>query len=172
MLLQETISYRQLYQLFGYKKELDLEEIFSSLLFSISPIGYDDLEKMPPSVIASDGLSMSNEAAIYLFPNLCKAKDVLPAYLSVKYTYRDMLGIETKLCTICRKKKELSSIPWYCLRKKYSLWREISKYFGLRLDIKMVFAYFEYRAKNSGIMLTELHMKFKEYAKNYPSNIL
>ena len=173
MLLQESMSYKQLYQLFGYKRELNLEEIFSSLLYSIAPVDYSDFEKIPPSVIAQgDSLLPSNDAMVYLFPNLCKAKEMLPAYLSVKYGYKDMLKIETRLCLIKKERRELASIPWYCLRKKFAIWQKLRRYYGEYVDIKMVFAYLEYRAKNCGVTLTELHAKFKEYAQSYPDCIL
>ena len=160
MVAQSTLSYRQLYKLFGYNKELDLEAIINELLYSISDVKY--IETSP----ACD-LSRSDVFATVVFPyHVFDKKNVKP-YLEHQTGTKFLLRMDARLHALYLKRKELKKLRWFNIFKWVSLRREISKLSSQLIAVKDVFAFFAYKAKRMGISVNMLHKKITDAAETY-----
>ena len=171
MILQETMSYKQLYQLFGYKRKVKLWNVFPSLLYSITPIDEDEDNMVSPMYFV-DGISLSYATMIRMFPNFSKAKDNLSQYLYVKYSKDDMRKIDFSLQIIELNTKKLSSISKLRFYKRWVLKREIRELSKSSVDIRDVFAYLKYSAERAGISQQKLEEYFKNYAETFPDGAI
>lgn len=168
MLAQSNISYKQLYQLFGYRKEMELERIFDALLYSISEINPDNLHYAPATATPYNEALPFLADVVYLYPELKKARYSLPQYLGKRYSPKRMQQINGQLKKLDQVVNSRRQTPWYRWMKRQKLSQKIAELGSEKIDIQTVFQFFDYRAKEEKINRDALHCRFKTYAETFP----
>lgn len=168
MITHPFLSYEQLYRLFGYKKEVNLEEVFDVLLYSISELSSAHIIIYPSRHICFD--YPAETTAVYIYRELKATKNSLPKYLEQSHPFRAMLRIDARLRTLEIKMKELADIKWYQFKRWKNKRKEVFFISEQKVRIEDVFGYLEYRARQEKISPSNLYKKFKEFAENYPDN--
>lgn len=166
MVAQRALSYGQLYQLFGYRKALDLEAIIEELLFSISVTEYS------PAVYSFSGLAGDSlTPAASPMPYHVFKKENLPEYLSHKTPLQNLYRMDARMRVIQLIKKELKLLSWYQISKWIKLHIELRKLCSPLIPIKEVFSFCAYKASKMGLSPAALHAKMKDRAESYSGRI-
>lgn len=157
---QSTLSYRQLYKLFGYNKELDIEAIINELLYSISDVKC--LEASPTC-----DFSFHDHGSMAMLPYRVFDKKCLPPYLEHKTGIKSLMRMDARLHALHIKYKELKNLKWFKFCQWFKIRREIFKLSSQMIAIKDVFAFFAYRAKRMGLPISKLHKQITDTAETY-----
>ena len=156
-----TLSYHRLYQLFGYKKNLNFEDVMGYLLYKISPREYWFSLNDATSL---DGLGCSRGIS---YRDITQAKEKLPKYLGKPYSLKKMMRIEARLSHLDILVKEYKHIPWKKPWKKFKVWAKYNALRKERVSLQNAFSYLEYRSKACGLGVVAYRKKFMEYAEKF-----
>lgn len=159
-MIRSTLSYGQLYELFGYNEKLDFATIIEELLFSISDVEY--IDSLPVPNMACGDIHSCFISSYYVF-----RKTRLSQYLSYQAGYKLLMRMEARLRTIAIKRTELKEIKWFKISQWFSLKREIAKLSSQTVSIKNVFAFFAYKANRMGVSVKKLHQQITDAAETY-----
>lgn len=161
MIRCSTLSYGQVYRLFGYRKALDIDTIIDELFYAISVM---EISQINYASMDTSDLFTSN--AMYSFHPVFK-KEYLEEYLAHKTSRMFLYRLEARMRVIYMKKAEIKQIKWYHLFKLSKLHLELFRLSSSKIQIEDAFAFLAYKAQKMGISTEKIHELMKNKAKNY-----
>ena len=170
-MIQPYLSYEQVYRLFGYQKEIEMEQVFYELFYSISSISNDASNPFGLVMQQDSNFSLADAPLIFI-QEFQEAKKNLPNYLGKKSDPQTMFEIDVRLRFIRMIENKLRQIPFWDLARKIKIKRRMVRQKKEQLPVQTVFQYLEYRAAQDGVDVKKLHTAFKEFAEKFPNRAL
>lgn len=163
----KKLKLKQVYDMFGCNKKLNLEEIFNILLYSIVEIGYNDT-----ITITSYSEDAINQVYLHFYYKKNEIKNMLLKYLETPVSMSEAKKLDDFMLIMKKETETYKSIPWYQIVSKIKALKNYKKTANKTVRIEKVFQLLKYRAVYQlNISVADLKNRFYKYAETFANEI-